>query len=1188
MIFIKDNNVKASVKQGLIDSHPAALYPKPYLVKDDNDSRIIERINDALDDKNAHNIAITAPYDSGKSSLIKKIFEKREEYYPFYIRWWNKLGNKLNTCKLVKKMVISPRQIIKIKDYKIITLTNFFLQSDNNKNDSKDFYKEIEKSIIDQLILTDKKLPDSRISRIKEIKIRHLFVPYIMESIILTRLLNSKNFLNYMPNISFIINVILYICMLIMVWIINSYIGHLIPKLNATITLKVNNGSIELKDDGNLFNKYDDEIIYYFKKSKIRYVIFEDLDRFNYFGIFQNLRELNNRLIESDIPITFVYAIRDTIFTDNNKEYEANLDSSVQKTKFFDYVIPVFPLYSYFNSKSKILEDMKSDYYDRAFISDNGEVIVNQKYITGVGYYITDSRAISAIVSEMDIYLDKLKKSYMGTINYNKLFALIVYKNEYPDDFSKLQYVSEVKDVSKVGYLLRNIEQVRSKLSELITAELKDKKTKIIKEKVDISNEITDDVESLMKLRFNEALSNYNHDYVLINNKKYNIENVRDFYNIIFNNDVVIYPGTTFHRLEQSSFYKNEFERNLFMKYLNSEIGSINQMVKLLISEIKDKETEIKKIDDKVSHLSIGGLIELYEDYNLLDKIEESQLKKSILFIHENPLLRYLFLEGLIDQDIFEYISPSFFKELSQRDMQFVLSVLDHNVKNPTLNNQLNDPAKILQELKQFTSKLSDAYSSQILLELIKNDNDVESNRLISIAKNRDDVQFIVQCFELVDADISITLVKQVFSEWKLLLSKIFSDNYGIVEETKNRILDYIFDALCSEDDYLFKSLEEQKILENEHVMHRLWINKNKDYIFSHYTYQFGDLSKVFKSTDNKLDTLFSNGWYENNYSNFYFYMERNKSLIPSLNNNETLNNFILDNVDRYILNENKKISLLEIIFYLNLKNYGDSTIKSKLEMLIVISKSDIKLINDNDELLKNKISELIDIEKILSNEDIKNTYNQVFIDLIDKDLLISNIHLLSILKKHQDNLNDVILQELLKLEKTDDFDIDKSYSDLYYSIIGEWIQKSDNPKLIINKLNEDDSFNNIDLLKINNITDSDQKTALIGKLSDNFNYDNLRMLILSSIEFNNSEKIMILNTIINKFSKKFTFSDVSKFLFNDEATLINLIGDGNKFEESNIESDLEIKLKQFFGSINALSKNGKFLKRPELLKYFR
>ena len=105
-------------------------------------------------------------------------------------------------------------------------------------------------------------------------------------------------------------------------------------------------------------NTYLDEILYFFSVSKYEVVFIEDLDRFDQSDIFVKLRELNQLINNSKKVkqnVVFVYAIKDDMFM--NKE----------RTKFFDFIIPVIPVINNSNSKDKLQAVLKSSSYTLIF-----------------------------------------------------------------------------------------------------------------------------------------------------------------------------------------------------------------------------------------------------------------------------------------------------------------------------------------------------------------------------------------------------------------------------------------------------------------------------------------------------------------------------------------------------------------------------------------------------------------------------------------------------------------------------------------------------------------------------------------------------------------------------------------------------------------------------------------------------
>lgn len=105
-------------------------------------------------------------------------------------------------------------------------------------------------------------------------------------------------------------------------------------------------------------NTYLDEILYFFSVSKYEVVFIEDLDRFDQSDIFVKLRELNQLINNSKKVkqnVVFVYAIKDDMFM--NKE----------RTKFFDFIIPVIPVINNSNSKDKLQTVLKFSSYTNKF-----------------------------------------------------------------------------------------------------------------------------------------------------------------------------------------------------------------------------------------------------------------------------------------------------------------------------------------------------------------------------------------------------------------------------------------------------------------------------------------------------------------------------------------------------------------------------------------------------------------------------------------------------------------------------------------------------------------------------------------------------------------------------------------------------------------------------------------------------
>ena len=183
--------------------------------------------------------------------------------------------------------------------------------------------------------------------------------------------------------------------------------------------------------------------MYLFEQADVDVIVFEDIDRFEINQIFERLREINtlvnNRLKNENKILKFLYLLKDDIF------------SSKERTKFFDFIIPVIPVIDSSNSYDKILEMFSGENIEESFLEE-------------VSLFIDDMRLLRNISNEFKIY-----KGRLGNINLNlnNLLGIVIYKNLFPRDFSDLQL-----NQGFVYYLFSNeekfIENERKKLDEKI------------------------------------------------------------------------------------------------------------------------------------------------------------------------------------------------------------------------------------------------------------------------------------------------------------------------------------------------------------------------------------------------------------------------------------------------------------------------------------------------------------------------------------------------------------------------------------------------------------------------------------------------------------------------------------------------------------------------------------------------
>ncbi len=214
-------------------------------------------------------IAFTGRYGIGKTSIINSILKKLDGSY--------------------KSIRIS------LGNYKQVT-------GDETDIDTN----EIETKILQQIIYTidENKLPMSRFKRIKYISGLKKFILAIISCLIMftINLYFPKVYeiilfpFYYVVNQYFSDNVVFIFCYLYFI-IIFLCIYKLINIIQITInSLALKYKDLEItfsnNDDKSIFNKYLDEIVYFFKQTRTRILIIEDLDRYEEISleIFKKLK----------------------------------------------------------------------------------------------------------------------------------------------------------------------------------------------------------------------------------------------------------------------------------------------------------------------------------------------------------------------------------------------------------------------------------------------------------------------------------------------------------------------------------------------------------------------------------------------------------------------------------------------------------------------------------------------------------------------------------------------------------------------------------------------------------------------------------------------------------------------------------------------------------------------------------
>src|SRR5690625_592452 len=403
---------------------------------DDADFETYEDAFDfALTDKDIKNIAVSGPYGSGKSSIIETLKKQRTDlkYLHISLAYFQPTKKDVNESDTIRNRQ-NDQEIDKEKDKgrSLASISNQAIL------EGKILNQLIHQSNPDKIPQSDFKLKE-KFSRENTIRMTILTVVFIVVFIYLTFYESWSDFVNSFSD-GFIKNVLMMTTYggfwLASVLILTLIFGLAVYKTikaqknkNLFKKLKLQGNEIELfeKNSYSFFDKYLNEVLYLFENAEADVIIFEDIDRYNTNFIFGKLREINalinkkreREYIENEInrkkPLRFFYLLKDDIFT------------SKDRTKFFDFIIPIIPVIDASNSYDKFIAQFKSGGIYSLFDSH---------FLQQLSLYVDDMRILKNIYNEFVIYkhrLDNIK------LNNDKLLAMITYKNFFPKDFNDLQ-----------------------------------------------------------------------------------------------------------------------------------------------------------------------------------------------------------------------------------------------------------------------------------------------------------------------------------------------------------------------------------------------------------------------------------------------------------------------------------------------------------------------------------------------------------------------------------------------------------------------------------------------------------------------------------------------------------------------------------------------------------------------------
>jgi hypothetical protein len=729
------------------DSSLVSLAPQ---VNKEESPKFLKCLSDALENSNIRNIAISGIYGSGKSTFLKTF-----EYFHKEYSYLNISLASFNSLKAKKENEGSSENVNE----------NNLLVHDNL----------LEKSILQQMVyhVRNNSLPDSRLKRIIHMSkgrafFRSLCIVIWLASIFMV--LQFRFWEGKKTYESFFCETPSLICLISYFTIIATFIVGLIclvyffcRLLNNAQFSKLNLKTLEIKlfDDKipSVLSYHIDEILYFFEATKFDVVIFEDLDRFNNTDIFVKLRELNiliNKSEQINRDVTFIYAIKDDMFTDE------------ERTKFFDFIIPIIPVVTSTNSKQKLIARLEQ----LELINDD----LSEEFLSDISLYISDMRMLNNIVNEFIIYKQRIGDN-INQLRTDRLFAMVVYKNIYPTDFAELH---------------RNKGIVYNTLNEksALASEYLQKNQDVLKElKKRLGNAKKETLNSIFELR-----SAY----------------VMQLIKILNNDNIVIVEGKGLNASISKLTEDDEFEKfrkNSITgyKYYNSgrsNIPSVSREVSFQDVEdnlsphipyttrektVLDKEQnninslkeEISKLENEIREIQSYSLSKLINQFNPKWKPE----------MEDKDLLKFLIRNGFINEEFKDYISYFYPGTISANDKEFLLSVKNH--RHLGYDYSLDNHKEVIKSIREYEFKQEEVLNFDLVDSLLQN-KELYQSQLDSVIKQLSNgkdksVEFI---------DKFIQCKRGCLSDFVKMICRSWEDFWIYIEQQSNYDANKVYDYL--------------------------------------------------------------------------------------------------------------------------------------------------------------------------------------------------------------------------------------------------------------------------------------------------------------------------------------------------------------------------------------------------------
>lgn len=791
-IKMKELNLKEKI-QNLISEHQKNGCPEGEFGYRDltpesdtkNSEEYIRALHWAIKNKEVKNIALSGPYGSGKSSVIKTYLEK----YP-----------KTKYLSISLAAFSTPTKSVNGEDDKTSSLADDWTLDDVDKN-------VIEEGILKQLFyrVDVGKIPQSRYRKIKKLSYWKMFFSLLMLTVVASvvyfeinpnvledfknTVINNGAFFHLNQWSSYAVFIVTIFVVLLLITTVLKYVMSNFRIANINLGDKASISKKEEKES--IFDKSLDEIVYFFESTTYDTVFIEDLDRFNQPNIFIKLRELNTVINNYDNikrKVVFIYAIKDDMFKDE------------ERTKFFDFIVPVIPYINATNSGEILRGLLKFEKgADGVYKSKNYDI--SDRYIWKISPFVQDMRVLTNICNEFLVYKRTLKTTKLKD---EEMFSMITFKNLYPKEFAELQAERGI------------VKQAFQEKEKFVINEKQKLEEQIVPKREILENVHSDILFSLQEIKhaFLGFLSYDNGTYYPLKNLQINNRSQYSYGEILKEdfdltkfdniNQLIIGYDVSNGYYEQSHTVSNvkqkmASEGSKYLKRMNDLKFSEKSKKQELISEIQNLEEKIAKIDG-------------YSLKELIDEFGEDFLPEGI---SKYGILKFLLINGYINEGYVDYINYFHPNSITKDENDYLRSI--------RMRNKAKNFAFEIKNLQQVSDRIYDAEYRQtetlnyILTDFMLIQCSEKTNKKyyfdgFELDKGMEHYQFTK---EYIERDQNVNDFVSELCKYYRHMWKNIAEDVSLLDETKYKYLSLILNNATMDQIVILDEVEHSDCIKN-------------------------------------------------------------------------------------------------------------------------------------------------------------------------------------------------------------------------------------------------------------------------------------------------------------------------------------------------------------------------------------